>query len=421
MNTRKKILIDKSIVKFLIYFLNIFVRIAGKLLRIDHCLEKDFKTIAIAKYKGLGSIIQSTPLLQTLRLKYPKAKIVFVTTSSNVAILQKINCIDEIVFIDDKNIQSLLKTFLPFIIRLISLRIELYLDLEIYSNFSSLITTLSMAKNRAGYFLRSSNYRMGIYTHMLYYNIRVPVAQTYLQFSRLLNCNIIIEDLFRLEGIESEVELNGKMIKFKENKYILINPNASDLRLERRWDIAKYAGLIKSLQVKYPSMDIFLMGSKEETEYVNQLYFRLEDTKNVKNFAGKTNMDQLLSLVKHASVFITNDTGPMHIGFSVNTRIVALFGPCSPEQYGRNKNCYSIYNKVYCSPCVHEFMIPPCGGDNQCMKLIEIEVVLKGADIMLNHDLLKDSSYPELNNIYEIKDEKGKKIPLGFIRRDDNY
>lgn len=418
MNTRNKIRIDQTLVKPLIYFLNVFVKILGKILRIDHNLEKDFKTIAIAKYKGLGSIIQSTPLLLTLRAQYPEAHIVFVTTRSNVSILKKIKCIDEIVFLDDKNFRSLITSFFPFIIRLIKLRIEVYLDLEIYSNFSSLVTTLSMARNRAGYFLRSSNYRLGIYTHMMYYNIRVPVSQTYLQFARLLNCSKVVEELYHLEGTDSPLEIEG--FKSASQPYLLINPNASDLRLERRWEGEKFIYLIQGLQKKYPSFKIVLIGGKDEAEYVQELYFSLGEKSQVVNLAGKTSIDQLIDIIKHATVFVTNDTGPMHIGFSLRTKIVALFGPCSPEQYGQNDNCYSIYHKVYCSPCVHEFIIPPCGGDNQCMKLIEVNEVINAIEHILDSNGTHlPGARKSPSNIYQSPGENGTKLPLGLIRRNN--
>jgi ADP-heptose:LPS heptosyltransferase len=417
MNTRNKIRIDQGLVKPLIFMLNGFVQLIGKILRLDHNLNKDFKIIAVAKYKGLGSIIQATPLLQTLRLQYPQAHIVFVTTKSNVAILQKIKCIDEIIFFDDKNISSFFKSFFPFIFRLIKLRVELYLDLEIYSNFSSLVTTISMARNRAGYFLRSSNYRLGIYTHMMYYNIRVPVSQTYLQFARLINCTSLVEDLYPLEVTLNSLVMEEEYLKSGKEKYILINPNASDLRLERRWEGLNFTRLINELQNKF-SYKIILIGGKDEAEYVNQIYAGINTKSTVINLAGKTSIDDLLYLIKHASVFITNDTGPMHLSFSLQTKTIALFGPCSPEQYNHNKNCLSIYHKVYCSPCVHEFIIPPCGGDNQCMKLIKVEEVLLAVDKMLDSDKLIYMDGESIKgNIYESMDEKGINIPLGLIRR----
>ena len=63
MNIRKQIVADKIIAKPVAFLLNFLVRIVGQLLSIEHRLDKDFKTIVICKFKGMGSIIQSSPML----------------------------------------------------------------------------------------------------------------------------------------------------------------------------------------------------------------------------------------------------------------------------------------------------------------------------------------------------------------------
>ena len=95
------------------------------------------------------------------------------------------------------------------------------------------------------------------------------------------------------------------------------------------------------------------------------------------NLSGKTNLHELVETLRTADLLITNDTGPMHVANSLNTNVLALFGPCSPKQYGLGKNIKTIYKNVYCSPCVHEFVVPPCKGDNQCMKLISVDEVFE--------------------------------------------
>ena len=95
---------------------------------------------------------------------------------------------------------------------------------------------------------------------------------------------------------------------------------------------------------------------------------------------------------------MTNDTGPMHIAFSCGTPTVALFGPASPIQYPGIKNTSIIYKDVYCSPCVHDFVIPPCNGDNICMKLITVSEVFEKTKAQLDqvaipNALLDDTVY----------------------------
>ena len=77
MRVARQIWLDRVIAKPIAWCLNVTARILGFFLRIDHSLDRKFKTIAVCKYKGLGSIVQATPLLQTLRKNYPEARIIF--------------------------------------------------------------------------------------------------------------------------------------------------------------------------------------------------------------------------------------------------------------------------------------------------------------------------------------------------------
>lgn len=361
---------------------NIFVRLLGQLLRLNHALDGSFTTIAVCKYKGLGSIVQATPLLQTLRLQYPKAHIVFVSTKGNKGLLEKIDCIDELVLLDDSSFIKLALSYPLFVAKLISLRIGLFIDLEIYSNFSSLTTTLSMARNRLGFYLRASHYRLGVYTHMMYYNTSVPIMQTYLQMARLL-------------GVEKH-HLVDRLYPFKTSdadrheiphvgKYVVLNINASDLRIERRWPLDYFEALVYSLRKAYPDLDIILIGSKDETAYVSDFHERFDDWR-ISSVAGKTSFNQLMGVLDHAELLITNDTGPLHLAASLGKPTVALFGPCAPMQYGSMDHVVPVYKGLYCSPCVHEFDIPPCQGDNQCMKQISSIQVMEAVSKALKGD-----------------------------------
>ena len=375
MNTSTEIKIDRIIIKPIAYTLNLFVRLAGKLFRIDHTLHKQFNTLAISKYKGMGSIIQATPLIQSLRKNYPEAKIIFITTQTNEELLKKIKCIDEIIVLNDRNSFILVKSLPSFILKIISKKIDIYYDLEIYSNISTLISALSMAKNRFGFYLRSSDYRLGIYTHMMFYNIKSPIYQTYLQFARLsIAEENIVTDILSIKSTDS-LKPSSKIIEnIKSKKYIVINPNASDLRIERRWDAQKFSDLIKRISEKYPSLEIILIGNKNEKKYVDEIINSVNN-KSVISLAGETSIEELIAIIENAEVLITNDTGPLHLAFATKTKVVALFGPCSPAQYANIDRCSVIYKNVYCSPCVHEFISPPCNGNNICMKLIKVDEV----------------------------------------------
>ena len=102
MKTSQKIIIDKLIGTPLVYLINASARFLGFILGIDHSLDKPFKTIVVSKYVGLGSIIQATPLLQTLRKNFPDSHIIFVTSASNKVLLDHIPEVNEVLTISDK-------------------------------------------------------------------------------------------------------------------------------------------------------------------------------------------------------------------------------------------------------------------------------------------------------------------------------
>ena len=416
MNTSRLLFIEKFFIKPLLWGLNIVVRIAGKILRINHDLTKEFNVIAICKFKGMGSIIQSTPLLATLRNRYPHAKIIFVSTTDNKAILSKIPTINKLILLNDKSFFTLLQSFFPFMIKLIRSRIKVYYDLEIYSHFSSLVTTCSLAKNRIGFYLRSGDYRLGIYTHMMYYNINSSISLVYLQLARLMGISDIKTELydFRSSAITAISYSKEEVLHLKDDNYFVINVNASDLRLERRWGNDNFALLISSLQEHFQNCKIVLIGSKSEQQYVQTLINRLDSLRNIINCAGKTTIDELITLIENANLMLTNDTGPMHIAFALKTKTVALFGPCTPFQYGNFEKTSIIYHRVYCSPCVHEFVKPPCNGDNQCMKNITPDEVLSVIKDVVSNNFTTNTSIEK--DIIWIKTENPN-IPLGIVSR----
>jgi len=405
MTTTTLISIEKYIVKPILLLVNILVRITGKITRINHDLSRDFDVIAVCKFKGMGSIIQATPLLQTLRNRYPNAEIIFVSTKVNYNFLSKIDLIDTIICLNDKNVFSILKNILPFLFRLIKKNIKVYIDLEVYSHFSSFVTTASLSKNRIGFYLKSEDYRLGIYTHMMYFNINSSISQVYLQIARLLQIQNVVPHLYNFNNITKTA------IKHLDYEYFVININASDLRIERRWNIDNFEQLINLLLTLFKDVKIVLIGASSEQSYVKDLCERF-DNENIINLSGKTNIEELILILKDAKLVITNDTGPMHLSFSLKTKTVALFGPCSPAQYGFSHNAMIIYNRIYCSPCVHEFLKPPCNGDNQCMKQITVEEVINAVIFLMNNDCtsIKDDSTV-------IYCKLGSSMPLGIVTR----
>jgi ADP-heptose:LPS heptosyltransferase len=414
MKLRNAIWIDKYLVGGFNRLLNVMVRATGWVLRPDHRLDKPFRTIAICKFKGMGSIIQAGPMIQTLKKNYPDSKIIFITTPGNRRILELIPEVDEIITLNDSGFFSLLFGAPLTIGKLMRRRIGLYIDLEIYSNFSSSVAAMSCARNRVGFYLRSEHYKMGLYTHMMFYNVNIPIRETYLQMARILPLKEEVPQLPALN--ENTTKLRPEFLKqlSELGDYLVINCNASDLREERKWPLENFRELILQLRSE-KKLPVVLIGAASEQDYVGQLHAFFSEDSGVINLSGKTNLDELIHLIRRAKLMLTNDTGPMHLAFATSTPTLALFGPCSPLQYGNFPGSFSIYHQVYCSPCVHEFLIPPCKGNNICMKKISVSEVKEKAQAILENRIHPEQA-KDLKNVME----RSQGYLPGLVKRQKN-
>jgi len=161
---------------------------------------------------------------------------------------------------------------------------------------------------------------------------------------------------------------------------LVVNPNASDLLLERRWPIQSFYAAISELMDQVPGLHVALIGSRSEAPYIAGLGQQLVSHKDrIREYAG-LHLTVFLGVLERADCFLTNDSGPMHMAFDFRVPTVALFGPASPVQFA----CYAdpastivLYEPVLCSPCVHHVDSPPCNGNNQCMKRIDVPRVVQ--------------------------------------------
>lgn len=93
----------------------------------------------------------------------------------------------------------------------------------------------------------------------------------------------------------------------------------------------------------------------------------------VVNLAGKTTLRELIALLACCDLFLTNDSGPMHLAAALEIPLVALFGSTNevatgPYEWGR-----VIHKHVPCSPCYRR----TCPIDFPCMKKIEVDEVIQ--------------------------------------------
>lgn len=368
MNTHGKIIIDRLFGNFLLRSLALFSKIkSGK---------SETKNIVVCKFLGMGSILQSTPLLSSLKQNFPKAKITFVTSEKNLGLLEMIPMVDRIITVNDTNLISLASDSIYIIREIRKLKASHFFDLEPHSFFSKIICLLSSAKFRLGFKKETQSLPAELYTHVIPFFEGVNLSESYLNMGVKGGCISLTKELYAFPS--DKIELN-------DEKYIVINVNASDLRIERRWPPEFFAQLMENLSEQFPHLNIKLTGNNSEAPYVeNVIRLMKHGNKNVESLAGKKNLNELFELIRHCKLMITNDTGPLHIASCLQTPVIALFGPAAPAQYTIPQSVTVIYRKVPCSPCVHLSVTPPCRGNNICMKEISPEEVEKVASKVLS-------------------------------------
>ena len=341
-----------------------------------------WRRIAVAKYMGMGSLVLATPLLQILRQNSPQAEITIVT-SSDLAQLARMLPVDRIFAWDFRSVLSALKTFPHFISSLRRWRPDVFFDLEFFVNTSALIAWLSGAPIRVG-FHHAQSPRGRLLTHYL----PLTPRHTAELFANLAwTVGISVKSLPSLCRLNYDPQKVRDEIRSLPRPFVVVNPNAGELALQRRWMPERFHDLLCRLLDSFPDMHFVFIGSRSERNHVASVLAELSGHFRVRNLAGQLNLDELCFVLDNALALITNDSGPMHLAAALGTPCVALFGPETPDHYGpMGEGHWAIYKRLPCSPCLTPFdgKMFPCPFEVQCLKAISVDEVFEAAKKVIN-------------------------------------
>ena len=154
-----------------------------------------------------------------------------------------------------------------------------------------------------------------------------------------------------------------------------LNPGA-EYGPAKRWPVEKFIATAKELQ-NLKGCSWILFGGLKDALLTEQIESALGNGPGkVLNLAGKTSLRELMALLKHCRVLLTNATGPMHVAAALGTAVVVPFGSTSaaltgPGLPGDNRHHF-ITAGVACSPC----FLRECPIDFRCMNEIRVESVV---------------------------------------------
>jgi heptosyltransferase-2 len=149
-----------------------------------------------------------------------------------------------------------------------------------------------------------------------------------------------------------------------------INPGAY-FGPAKRWLTERYGKLADMLTSRYNAA-ILVFGSADELPIAQEMAAEMKARPLI--LTGKTDLETYIALISLSRVFITNDSGPMHIAASLDVPQVAIFGSTDDSATGpRSPRAQVIHKHVECSPC----LLRECPLDMRCFTSIEVEEVME--------------------------------------------
>lgn len=151
-----------------------------------------------------------------------------------------------------------------------------------------------------------------------------------------------------------------------------INPGAA-YGSAKRWYPERFAEAGRLLAAER-SAKLVVFGGPGETEIAADISRELGG--ECLNLAGRTGVRELMALIRRCNLFITNDSGPMHIAAAFGVPLVAIFG--STDHTGTSPytdKAVIVRKDVACAPC----KLRECPTDHECMKAVTAEDVVTAA------------------------------------------
>lgn len=165
-------------------------------------------------------------------------------------------------------------------------------------------------------------------------------------------------------------------IKAREFTHPILGINAgATYGSAKRWYPERFAEVAAFMSAKF---DILIFGGPGEVEMAQEIEASLVQlgVKNYTNIAGKTTIEELCANIAGCSLFVTNDSGPMHVAAAYQVPTVAIFGPTKHTETSQwmNEKSKIVRHEMKCSPCMKR----ECPlGHHECMSTISAHEVIE--------------------------------------------
>jgi heptosyltransferase-2 len=165
------------------------------------------------------------------------------------------------------------------------------------------------------------------------------------------------------------------------SRLIGISPSAA-YGSAKQWPPERFGQLINRIAAETPGAQILLLGSAGERERIDRIiqYSNAhgENKKaNLHNLAGVLKLGEAIAAISLCHVFVSNDSGMMHVAYSLNVPLAAIFGPTRPHKTGPlleyHPRVKILHHPTPCAPCNDR----DCPVHHACMNAVAVDEVLE--------------------------------------------
>jgi len=348
------------------------------------------KRILVMRYGFLGDVLQTTPILNALHKKWPKAKIDYWVSRTAAPALANNTYVSDILDADLFG-QLNIKKPLPILRYALFLRKKHY-DLAVCLGsdpFYGLLAWLSGVRYRIGLIVNKDK---AVFLHKW---IKTPLGdrvsrqRRYLELIKQLDIEVPVgEEHIQIFWIKDDTAKVEELLGKEKGNLVAIFCGSGPMRFRpwanRRWDIRNWIELTQKIIKNYSDIKIVLLGTAQELESTQNIKSNLPQNKVI-NLVGKTNFAQMGPILKRCRMLVSNDSSPIFVAAAVGCPVVAIYGPEWPERARPigAQNWVPIFVDIDCRDYCASFPDQAPNCKTECMSSITVEMVLEKIDHVL--------------------------------------
>jgi len=341
---------------------------------------KNYKKILIVRLDRIGDVLLSTPVIKALRDRYPESHIAFMVRPYAREVVEGNPCLNEVIVYDKDGCHRGFFGTAIFINELRRKKFDLAIVLHPTLR-SHIITFFSGIPERIGYDRKGGWLLSKRLPHTKQFGLKHERDYA-LDMVKYLGIKPKDKDLCMPLNKESEKRM-GEVFNINGIKssdiVVALNPGASCP--SKRWSPERFAALGDSLIRDYGARVIIVSGQTDRA-LGNKVASAMKE--RAINLAGDTTVSDVASILRRSNLFISNDSGPVHIACAVGIPVIAIFGRrdrgLSPERWGPTGERDIIFHKdMGCDPCLAH----KCQKGFKCLEAITVEEVIAGAGKIL--------------------------------------